>query len=1114
MKKILSIIFAIFCLSAHAQMDTEHWFAPMAAKSGTAGLQSFLYLSTNETTPFPVQIYNNNTLYNTVQVSKGNPVQVSIPAYFLLATNQGDLFTPTSMGMYVKGSKKFFANYRFSVTNHAEIITSKGLAGLGKKFYAAMAPNTGSEYYVNSTIGVTATEDNTSVVISGYNPNVLFSDGSSTPTKTFTLNKGQSYIMDAVSNDSFYNLAGLIGAKIESDKPISVTNGNFNGIYTNQNFTNNDILMDQAVPVERLGKDFVMVKGNGSVTSGMETAVIVATENNTQLAFNGSASTISLNAGQYYMVPSGNYIPQGNGNYNMNISASKNIYVYQLLAGVSTGNEYPTGGMNFIPPLSCFMPNKIDEIGFINKIGTSTFNTKLNIITQTGATVILNGNPIAAANGPYPVTGNPNWVTYSVPNISGNITVNSTKSVTAGIAAGSGAVGYGGYFAGFSSVPAITKTGDCYAGILLQVDNTYDGYQWYLNGNPIPGATSFSINPELYGAGTYTCLVTKNNCESRMTAPYTYTVCPPITTTTYTIGSCSTKVISPAFTNSAQIITPANTAIISAPVSGTAVVNPVNGQITYTPNPGLTSDTTDSFIYYIQGNGNPFDFEYFKIIINTDVLQVNTGLSLASCSASNGNGTFDLTSLTTSPDSGTSTTYFTNSNLTGPIANPTAYTGPTGTVYANVTSQYGCSKMTPISLTANQGPTVNTSAFSGVLCDDNFDGIINVDFTAVTPQIVTNSGNFTVRYYLSQADATAGNNNTLPVNWTFTGNTTVYVRADSSNNCPPAFGQISFSIGNKVSLLTNTVTTDVCDNDLNGSENINLNDYKNLITANPAATLTFYSTLANAQTGTNAIPALQVITTASTFYVRITSPSECPNTAAITISLKTPKKSTKLRDMVVCTNEQAMLDAGTGFTSYAWSTGATTQTITVGAGSYYVDLGFNGCVYRQQVTVTTAQAPAITRIDVSGFNATVYVSGGTPPYRYSLNGIDYQTSNVLTGLSRGLHTVYVLGSDGCSPVSKEFLVLNLVNAITPNGDGINDVLNYSDLRIKQSVSIEVVDRYGSPVYKSSDRNYVWDGKSGGRPLSTGTYWYILKWIEPDTKLPVSYSGWILIKNRE
>ncbi|EJL72077.1 T9SS type B sorting domain-containing protein [Chryseobacterium populi] len=97
---------------------------------------------------------------------------------------------------------------------------------------------------------------------------------------------------------------------------------------------------------------------------------------------------------------------------------------------------------------------------------------------------------------------------------------------------------------------------------------------------------------------------------------------------------------------------------------------------------------------------------------------------------------------------------------------------------------------------------------------------------------------------------------------------------------------------------------------------------------------------------------------------------------------------------------------------------------------------------------------------------------------------------------------------------KEFLVLNLVNAITPNGDGINDVLNYSDLRIKQDVSIEIADRYGAPVYKSKDQTYTWDGKSGSRPLSTGTYWYIIRWTEPDSKLAVSYSGWILIKNRE
>jgi gliding motility-associated-like protein len=1114
MKKLLLTICTFLCLLFNAQLDTDHWFAPMASKAGNVGLQGYLYLSTNETTPFNVEIYNNNTLYTTVQVSKGSPTEVVIPNYFLITVDQSDLFTPNSMGMYVKGSKKFFANYRFSLQNHAEIITSKGLAGLGTTFYAGMAPLTGVAYYVNSTIGITATEDNTSVVVSGYNPDVVFSDGSSSPTKTFTLNKGQSYVMDAASTDSSYNLDGLVGAKIEATKPISVTNGNFNGIYTNLNFTNNDVLMDQAVPVDRLGKDFVVVKGNGSVSSEMETALVIGTENNTQLTINGVSSGITLNAGQYYMVPSSNYINQGSGNYNMGISANKNVYVYQFLAGVSGGNEYPTGGMNFIPPLSCFMPNKIDEIGFINRIGSQTYSTRLNIITQTGATVTLNGNPIATANGPYPVNGNPNWVTYSVPNVTGTITVNSTKSVTAGIAAGSGAVGYGGYFAGFSSIPVISKTGDCYLGILLQVDNTYDGYQWYLNGVIIPGATTYSINPESYGAGTYTCLVTKNNCESKLTTGYNYTMCPPITTTTYNIGSCNTKVISPAFTTATQTIVPSNTNIILAPTSGTATVNPATGQITYTPNAGLTADTTDSFIYYVEGNGTPADFEYFKIIINIDVLQTTNG-SLTSCADTNGNGTFNLSSVNVTPDLGTTVQYFTNAALTGaPIAAPATYNGPAGIIYANVTSQYGCTKAAQITLTTTPLPNINTANFNGALCDDNFDGIVNVNFSTITPVIVTNAASFNVRYYLLQADATAGNTNNLPANWTYTANTTVYVRVDAlAGNCPPAFGQINFSIGNKIPLITGTAMIDVCDNDISGSESVNLNDYKSFFTANAGVSLTFHPTLADAQAGTNAISSIQNITSASTFYIRFTSATECPNTGVLKITLKTPKKSDRLKDKIVCLGEKTTLDSGDGFTSYLWSTGATTQTINVGVGSYYVDLGFNGCVYRQTVNITTAQSPIITKIEVSGYNATVFVSGGTQPYQYSLNGIDYQSSNVFTGLSRGMHTAFVLGADGCSPVIKEFLVLNLINAITPNGDGLNDVLNYSDLKIKQDVSIEVVDRYGAPVYKSSNKDYIWDGKLNGRPLSTGTYWYLLKWIEPDTKLPVSYSGWLLIKNR-
>ncbi len=1382
MKKHLFAFLLFFSFFGFAQLDTDHWFAPMAAKAGNSGLESYIYLSTNETVPFTVNIYNDNILYATATISKGNPMEVYIPGNFMMGTTQSQLFTPVSKGIYLQGPKKYFANYRFSVTNHAEIITSKGLAGLGTTFYAAMAPNTGTGTYINSSIAVMATEDNTTVTVSGYDPAVVFSDGSSSATKTFTLNRGQSYIMDAVSSGGPANLDGLIGAKIVANHPVSVTNGNFNGIYTNFNFTNNDILMDQAVPVDRLGKNFVLVKGNAPPTSGMETALIVATENNTAISVNGTPTGIVLNEGEYTMIDGSNYVLQGSNHYNMAITSNNNVYVYQLLGGTASGSIYAAGGFNYIPPLSCFLPNKVDEIGNINSVGSTVYSTKLNIITQTGANVTLNGTPISALNGPYPVVGNPDWVTYSILNVSGNITVNSTKSVTAGIAAGSGAVGYGGYFAGFSSVPVISKTGDCYAGILLQVDNSYDAYQWYLNGVAIPGATAFSINPDLYGSGTYTVLITKNLCESKLTDPYSYTACPPITTSTQNIGSCNTLTVTPAFTTSGQPINPSLTQIIAAPVSGTATVNSATGVITYTPAAGLTADTQVQFVYYIQGTGATADFEYFRVIINIDVLQT-TNASIVSCAAANGNGTFDLTSVSLSPDAGTTAQYFTNSNLTGPIANPAIYSGPAGIVYAQVTSAFGCVATAQIQLTviaapsintaaynstlcdndldgavnvnfadvsalivpnagqfniryylnqadatagnantlgnnwtfsapttvfvrvdaltgncppameqlyftigpkvpllttdytstlcdpdgngseqanltnyrnfftidpaatftfhntladANAGinpintnqtvtgtgtyyiriqhpgfcpqaaqltlvlqslnvspatlsscanaagnatfnlttasvtttpgvnlayfsdpaltvpipdpanhtaaasnvyvqvstanncsavavvtlnviplPNINTGVFNGALCDDNFDGTVQVNFAAVTPQIVTNSGSFNVRYYLVQADATAGNNNNLPANWSYTTTTTVYVRVDSNTgNCTPAFGQLVFSVGNKIVLIAGTNTAEVCDNDLNGSEQVNLNSFNNLFTVNPGVTASFHNSLADAQNDTNAIPATQLITGTQTFFVRFESNNACPNTAELTLTIKSPKKSDILKDITICPGATTLLDAGPGFTAYLWSNGATTQALSATVGNYYVDLSFNGCTYRQYVSVLAAQEPVITSIEVKGDVVTINVSGGTPPYQYSLDGMNWQSSPVFMGVAKGTHTAYVLAAEKCRPVTREFLVLDLINAITPNGDGINDVLDYNDLRNKENVSIAVYDRYGAVVYQSKSKNYIWDGRVGGRVISSGTYWYTIKWTDPESKENMEYSGWLLLKNRD
>ena len=145
---------------------------------------------------------------------------------------------------------------------------------------------------------------------------------------------------------------------------------------------------------------------------------------------------------------------------------------------------------------------------------------------------------------------------------------------------------------------------------------------------------------------------------------------------------------------------------------------------------------------------------------------------------------------------------------------------------------------------------------------------------------------------------------------------------------------------------------------------------------------------------------------------------------------------------------------------------------------------------------------------------TINVTGGTPPYQYSLDGLTWQNSNVFMGVSKGVHTAYVRSVEKCRPVTKDFLVLDLINAITPNGDGVNDVLDYTDLSSKENVSIQVFDRYGATIHQSKGKNYIWDGKVNGRVISSGTYWYIIKWTDPETMENSEYSGWILLKNRD
>jgi len=1020
----LALILGMFT-SLFAQRDTEHWFAPYYDNASSTTTQS-IYFSTDSVIPFVVTIYNNNVSIGTVTISKNSPQIFSVPTQYIITKTAAQAFTPITMGLYTKAEKPYYANLRIYSISHGEIITSKGKAGIGTKFYAAATPVTANHTLCNFTTAVLATENNTLVTVSGYNSGIVFTNntGTTPANVTFTLNKGQSYILTGQANNGA-NASGFIGAKIESTKPVSVTNGNSNGQYATVSASDgSDILMDQSVPVERLGSEFAIIKGNGNIGKTMEGAVVIGTENNTQIFLNGNSTAIAtINEGQFYQIAETNFIQQlgTSGHYNMHIRTSKNVYVYQILAGQASSNA--TGGYNYIPPLNCFLPRKIEEIGLINEFpSNTTTNVKLNILTETGATVLVNSNPIAAANGPFPITGTTAWVSYSIPGITGNVTVTSTKAVTVGVSGGYGtAAGFGGYFAGFSSIPVIAKqTGECIPGIILEVDDGYDSYQWFLNNTPIPGATTHTITPAV--AGDYTVKVTMGTCPPVTTPIYKVFTC--LGQTTQTINICGTKAIVPTFTNSTQTPVPGTVSIITQPTNGTATLNPSTGVITYVPNPGYLGP--DKIVYKFCGNAPEFvDCEQVTLNLNL-VPFVLTDRTIKACQYA-GNGFFDLTTANVTDNAVPTTKKFyptladLNAN-TNQIANPTNYFSGLGSVYVRVTTAEGCVGNAKITLDFHPTPVVKEATLTECFLENNETkgrfNLLNANVTAETP--------VTKKFYPTSTDASNGTNEILGVDAYISGNGSVYARVFNSNGC--------YAI------------------------------------------------------------------------------------AKINLKVTPPKRSPILVDKYICIDDRTTLDAGPGYQSYRWSTGATTQSIQgVAVGDYWVILQDSGCSVKQFVSVKKAQDPVITSIEISNNTATVIVTGGIAPYKFSVDGVTaWQDSNVFTNLTRGQHTFYVKDSFNCNPISVEVTVPNLVNAITPNGDNVNDYIDYRELAYKDNLTFLIYDRYGNKIFTGDkSNNYRWDGTHSNKKIVTGTYWYHINWNEPnEAKTPIKYTGWILVKNRE
>ncbi|WP_187478414.1 T9SS type B sorting domain-containing protein [Amniculibacterium sp. G2-70] len=395
-------------------------------------------------------------------------------------------------------------------------------------------------------------------------------------------------------------------------------------------------------------------------------------------------------------------------------------------------------------------------------------------------------------------------------------------------------------------------------------------------------------------------------------------------------------------------------------------------------------------------------------------------------------------------------------------------------------------------------------------CSSNDVGVASYDLTTAN---VNNDPAVVKKYYASMAELNAGIEIANPFLYT-SAEGEVFVKATSPFGCT-SIAKITLKFHPLA--IKNDQTMKMCH-----LENLPSNGIFNLTQANVTGTAgivkKYYPSPTDAVNETNEILNPTAYNAPNgVVFVKLITNQGCYNIAKITLEVTPPDPSPILKDQVICTEKTTTLDAGPGYLEYLWSTGETTPSISnVGVGDYWVKLTKDGCETLQKVKILPVDVPSITNVEIGNGTLAVTVYGGKAPYKYSLDNITWQDSNVFTAVPRGVTKIYVKDESNCEPIITEVTVPNIINLITPNDDGVNDVVDYSALSMKDDLTFTVFDRYGSVLHQANkNNNYQWDGKLGGRKLSTGTYWYVITWKEKDAnKTPIKFSGWIMVKNRD
>ncbi len=498
------------------------------------------------------------------------------------------------------------------------------------------------------------------------------------------------------------------------------------------------------------------------------------------------------------------------------------------------------------------------------------------------------------------------------------------------------------------------------------------------------------------------------------------------------------------------------------------------------------------------------------------------------------------TSLTANP-SGGSLPYLYSWSPGGATINPITPSPASSTTYTvTVTERYGCTGTATQLVNVFSYPTVNLGPDSNVcngvvpfitLDAQNPGANYNWSTTANTQTInAITSGIYWVDVTVNGCptrDSVTINFSTNPVS-NYTGVTTICqgqsttIFGNGSGGTAPLTYTWSQGPTTADSILLSpatttpytVITTDIagCKDTTDFTITVNLNPIVNLgpdttgCSNNPITLIapatsgtTLWSTGAN--TNTISFP------TAGTAWVDITE-NGCTTRDSIIVDYY-PLPSVNLGpDNVLCTIQNQILDATNIYSTYLWSTGETTPTITISqTGLYSVSVNSCGIIETDSIMVYmdtfSVYVVSIVPNDCGSNNGSISVgSTSNYPTTYVWSGSGSGTNPSLTNIPDGVYIVTATDSVGCNQSDTIDLICNIpsiiiTQLITPNGDGKNDTWIIQGINNFPNATVTVFNKWGNEVYHSAPYNNNWDGKSnssislGNDYLPAGTYYYVV-----------------------